>query len=184
MTGESSSTRVEWLGVTTNTRQKCVHGHSAHNLLVPRSPQFSFTLGPHSSCGCHRNEWLPLPVTPLSFHPRAQRNKIQRNKILTGFVCRFFAQFNRCTGNRWCRWTPISIRVVMKWILLLIMPRLKQRCFRPKMAPEAIQEHQIFINFSWGSMPPDPTSLIPSIPLQVWVQKPGQCNFASSGPDM
>ena len=34
--------------------------------------------------------------------------------------------------------------VVVKRILLLIMPRLKWRCFRPKLAPEPIYEYQIF----------------------------------------
>ena len=35
-----------------------------------------------------------------------------------------------------------------------------------KKASEAISEHQIFKNFSWGSMPPHPPSLI----LRILVQ--------------
>ena len=55
----------------------------------------------------------------------------------------------------------------------------------PKMVSEAIPEHQIFKNFILGEHAPRaPPSLILSIWLQLSVQKPNQCNFASARPDI
>ena len=75
------------------------------------------------------------------------------------FVRRFFAWFHGCTWNRRCRWTQISMRVVVKWILLP-MPRLKWRLpsdvFRPKNISEAISKHQIFQKFPGRACPRSP----------------------------
>ena len=90
-------------------------------------------------------------------------------------MCRFFGS----TGV--CRWTPISMHVVMKRIVT--MPRLKRRlpsdAFRPQKVSDAISEHQIFKKVFLGEHAPR----LPSIILRIWVQvsvSQEQCNFAST----
>ena len=51
-------------------------------------------------------------------------------KYWLAVMCRFFAQFHRCNWNRQRWWTPISMHVVVKWIV--IMPRFPSDVLRPQ----------------------------------------------------